>query len=289
MNRSHPVWTNQGVVKSGEMWNLAWIQIWDDEKVHRSIYCTVRHSECPWSNAWRILFSVNEQGGSDAKYGATFSQDGQQEAKRYQAWTHLFDALAECHLKNRLKSRIGTISKYQDYIRRVEDVCWSKNVLNETNIKKSTKTWTQIQVQYELLRFYECSSWKRLRRILLCRQQRPPHTPRFRQSDLTRVGQSFTSVAVFVIEAFWVRSEFPRSRGQDARIWWIIILPIKSITSLHPKFQPNVYHCCLTTISINNTNHIASLTAFKWLPLLQTRGAPLPPVIWTKKWASGSL
>ena len=136
MNRSQPVWTNQGVVKSGEMWNLAWIQIWDDEKVHRSIYCTARHSECPWSNAWRILFSENEQGGSDAKYGATFSQDGQQEAKRYQAWTHLFDALAECHLKNRLKSRIGTISKYQDYIRRVEDVCWSKNVLNETNIKK---------------------------------------------------------------------------------------------------------------------------------------------------------
>ena len=162
------------------MWNLAWIQIWDDEKVHRSIYCTARHSECPWSNAWRILFSVNEQGGSDAKYGATFSQDGQQEAKRYQAWTHLFDALAECHLKNRLKSRIGTISKYQDNIRRVEDVCWSKNVLNETNIKKSTKSWTQIQLQYELLRFYECSSWKRLRRILLCRQQRPPHTPRFR-------------------------------------------------------------------------------------------------------------
>ena len=248
MNRSHPVWTNQGVVKSGEMWNLAWIQIWDDEKVHRSIYCTARHSECPWSNAWRILFSVNEQGGSDAKYGATFSQDGQQEAKRYQAWTHLFDALAECHLKNRLKSRIGTISKYQDYIRQVEDVCWSKNVLNETNIKKSTKT--QIQVQYELLRFYECSSWKRLRRILLCRQQRPPHTPRFRQSDLTRVGQSFTSVAVFVIEAFWVRSapsEFPRSRGQNSMDYYSSNQIKNIITSKIPTK-------CLPLLPYNNIN-----------------------------------
>ena len=250
MNRSQPVWTNQGVVKSGEMWNLAWIQIWDDEKVHRSIYCTARHSECPWSNAWRILFSENEQGGSDAKYGATFSQDGQQEAKRYQAWTHLFDALAECHLKNRLKSRIGTISKYQDNIRRVEDVCWSKNVLNETNIKKSTKTWTQIQVQYELLRFYECSSWKRLRRNLLCRQQRPPHTPdRVTWQGSGRVLQAWPFLW---LRHFGCGVRRVSSREAEVRIWWIIILPIKSITSLHPKFQPNVYHCCLTTLSIND-------------------------------------
>ena len=233
------------------------------------VQCTVGHSA--HGQMSDRSFSPNTSKGATAKYGGRFSQNGQQGAKRYQAWTVNTPTqthAVEWHLKT-------------DW--RMEWDILYRSTSQKRNIS-CTSRQPKLEPKYKLL-------WglvlKRLRRLTFLWETTYDTKPIFIQTEWLdkRGGQSFTSGWFLWLRRFGCGGERLYRAAEillrqyfacGIRNWERRVIWVGSSTLLCYLIVTEIQ------ISIERSSGGEGSGQNDGLPLLQTRGAPLPPVTWAK-------